>query len=156
LPVHCFEKASGAPLGIYGWGRGCGWLAIGLAESLKCAPDGDRENLLETSKKYAAALLRFQSDDGSWCRQTTARDTAETSATAMIGYFMSQLYGICGNEEYKKSALAARSALMSRTRKNGKIDYAQGDTLGIGFYSPRLNTFPAAQGFSLLFASSVL
>ncbi len=155
LPVHCFDKESGAPLGIYGWGRGCGWLALGLAESIKYAPDGDREYLLEASKKYAGALLRFQSGDGSWCRQTAARDTAETSATAMIGYFMSCLYEICGNDEYKKSSLAARAALMSRTRKNGKIDYAQGDTLGIGFYSPWLDTLPAAQGFSLLLASSV-
>ena len=150
LPVHCFDKKTGAPLGLYGWGRGCGWLALGLAESLKCAPESDRDFLLAASKKYADALLKFQMGDGVWCRQTMARDTGETSATAMIGYFMAELYHICPDETYKKSALAAISALKSRTRKNGKIDYAQGDTMGIGFYSPRLDAMPAAQGFALL------
>lgn len=155
LPVHCFDSRGGAPLGIYGWGRGCGWLALGLAESLKWAPHSDKEHLLELSKRYAGALLKFQSRDGSWCRQMTACDIGETSATAMIGYFISSLYNICKDEQYKKHALAARAALISRTRRNGKIDCAQGDTQGIGFYSPRLDSLPAAQGFALLLDSSI-
>ncbi len=155
LPVHCFDKKSGAPLGIYGWGRGCGWLALGLAESIKCAPESDKAFLLEAAKKYAAGLLNFQTDDGVWCRQITARDIGETSATAMLGYFMAALYKACPDEAYLKSALAAQKALMSRTRKNGKVDYAQGDTLGIGFYSPRLDAMPATQGFALLMAEAV-
>ena len=43
-----------------------------------------------------------------------------------------------------------RRALLSATRKNGEVDYAQGYTKGIGFYSARMNTAPAAQGFALL------
>ena len=35
IPCHCFNEKTKAPLGIYGWGRGCAWWAIGITDSLK-------------------------------------------------------------------------------------------------------------------------
>ena len=36
-----------------------------------------------------------------------------------------------------------------RTRRNGVIDYCQGDTYGIGYYSKLFSVMPFAQGLAL-------
>ena len=42
-----------------------------------------------------------------------------------------------------------REKLKSVTRRNGTVDFSQGDTHGIGFYSEKLCIVPAAQGFTI-------
>lgn len=152
VPVHCFDTVTKAPLGIYGWGRGCGWLALGLAGSYENAPEGDRAFLLESGRLLADGLIKYQSANGSWCRQVLARDVSESSATAMIGCFMAVLSRQTDELRYRESAERAMQFIMSATRRNGIVDYAQGDTMGIGFYSKRLDKMPAVQGFSLMLA----
>ncbi len=168
LPVHCFDTGTGAPLGIYGWGRGCGWWAIGLMDSYlsfydftrlkSCACDSEYNDedtisdiqvyLLDQMTGLARTLVVFQMENGAWDRQLVLKENGESSATAMLAWFMANMYLITNNEQYKKSADMARSFLARCTRRNGTVDYAQGDTKGIGFYSAKLDAMPAVQGFT--------
>ncbi|MCL2507590.1 MAG: glycoside hydrolase family 88 protein [Oscillospiraceae bacterium] len=156
IPFHGFDQGTKAPLGICGWGRGCGWLAVGLMESFKTAQDETfKKYLLESAGTFAARLLPLQTQNGAWSRQLFAEEAGESSATAMIGTFMAWLYEASGDEQYRKSAQQAKEFLMSRTRRDGKVDHAQGDTKGIGFYSARLDVMPAAQAFTLALCASI-
>lgn len=150
LPMHCFNIKTGAPLGICGWGRGCGWYALALSEMLKVSADDD---ILENAESFMSALLPYRLENGGFSRQILSECTGETSATAMIGHLASVLYKITGKDIYKKCADGAVNFICLSTRKNGKVDFAQGDTKGIGFYSMKLDAMPAAQGFALLLLS---
>lgn len=156
IPIHCFDKNTGAPLGIYGWGRGCGWLALGMMESYLSLPEASNNKAVNDLKSYifkqmirnADAILRFQTSDGAWCRQIQLPDSGESTATAMLGRFMNKMFILSGDTKYKSSAEKAKRFLVGCTRRNGILDYAQGDTGGIGFYSLRMDSLPAAQGFA--------
>lgn len=157
LPIHCFDKRNNLPLGIFAWGRGCGWFALGLMDSflsLLEAPNPDifRDSQAYIFKKmscYADTLLNYQTTDGAWCRQILLADSGESSATAMIGWFMKKMFVLTGDQKYNNSAEQAKKFLISCTRLNGTVDYAQGDTKGIGFYSLIMDSMPAALGFAL-------
>ncbi|MEI6578078.1 MAG: glycoside hydrolase family 88 protein [Eubacteriales bacterium] len=165
LPVHCFDMKSQAPLGIYGWGRGCGWFAVGLMDSYLALSPKEPGRIKSTffeaqineMKKYlmnqmihlAEGLTRFQMDSGAWGRQVFINEAGESSATAMIAWFMGRMFALTGDDIYKISADSAERFLISSTRLNGLVDFAQGDTKGIGFYSARLDAMPAAQGFAV-------
>lgn len=166
LPVHCFDVNTASPLGIYGWGRGCGWLAEGLMDSYQTAcaytktscgiadnspgaPERVCETLLPLMRRLADAVGRFQMDNGGWDRQIPLRQTGETSATAMLRWYMTRMHTITGEEKYAVSARKAQDYLMLCTRRNGSVDFAQGDTPGIGLYSEKSDTLPAAQGFTV-------
>jgi unsaturated rhamnogalacturonyl hydrolase len=170
LPVHCFDVVSKAPLGIYAWGRGCGWLATGLMDSYlslnastmvgKTEEQNNplytktnanikmQENLFGQMSLLASALEKYQMENGGWDRQVFLKESGEASATAMLGWFMKKMFELTGDKLYKTSAEKARIFLICTTRRNGVVDYAQGDTKGIGFYSAKLDAMPAVQGFA--------
>ena len=152
LPVHCFDIKTGAPLGVCGWGRGCGWYALALAEMLRTSPD---EELLSSAENFMKSVMVHRLGNGGFSRQIPAEKMGEASATAMICHLSAVLYKLTGKKEYRECADGGASFIRLSTRKNGKVDYAQGDTKGIGFYSKKLDTMPAAQGFSLLLLAEV-
>ena len=73
------------------WGRGNGWVAVGMAEVLKSLPKSNERYpaLLPHYQKMMAALKKQQADNGMW-RQLIDHPEAwdETSCTAMFGYAM--------------------------------------------------------------------
>ncbi len=151
LPIHCFKPESGMPLGVYGWGRGCGWLALALDESIGLLDGKDEyaEVLKDRAEQLIKALLPWQNEDGSFNSLIGVTDSRhESSATAMIG-------GLLCRMGYRKEAEKCRSYLMSVTRRDGDVDFAQGDTMGIGNYSHRFEPMPAAQGFALSLAKKL-
>ncbi len=169
IPVHCFERISGAPLGIYGWGRGCGWWAIGLMDTYLVLAENDmkldskafqsseiafstaefKASLLHKMMSFAKVLVAFQMENGAWDRQVFLKTSGESSATAMLAWFMKKMFEIYSEQIYRQSYKKALGYLMRATRRNGTVDYAQGDTKGIGFYSTKLDAMPAAQGFTV-------
>jgi unsaturated rhamnogalacturonyl hydrolase len=80
IPSHAYQIENKAPTGIYGWGRGLGWYAIGLIDAWNVLPQGHKyKSVLENSvKRFAKAALTFQQEHGNWnwtvtrgeCRQT--------------------------------------------------------------------------------------
>jgi len=78
-----------SPEAHFSWGRGNGWMAVGMAETLRNLPkdNPNRERIMAGYHKMMAALLKFQESDGMW-RQIIDDPEAwkETSATAMFTY----------------------------------------------------------------------
>lgn len=75
----------------YFWGRGNGWMAVGMAELLRILPkDNINRGKIEAAyKKMMATLLQYQAEDGMW-RQLIddPKSWKETSGTAMFTYAM--------------------------------------------------------------------
>ena len=154
LPIHCFDNSNNAPLGIYGWGRGCGWWAVGLADTYRVLLQADgfeseKKSVLEKIIEFADAITRFQCKNGAFDRNVLCFSGEDSSATAMLAYFLAYAAEITGNDKYKNSAEKAVNYIYSVTRRSGIVDWSQGDTIGVGFYSDASIVVPAAQGFAL-------
>lgn len=80
-----------SPDAPFSWGRGNGWMAVGMAEILRILPNDNpnRNRIMEGYHKMMAALLKYQEKDGMW-RQIIDDPEAwkETSGTAMFTYAM--------------------------------------------------------------------
>lgn len=160
MPCHCFNVKSEAPLGIYGWGRGCAWWAIGITDSLKTLMTSKTYNiekvtLLKYCIEFMSSVKAYQRSDGAFGRMLFTASLEDSSAGAMLAYCFAVLYEITENAEYKVVCERVLEHLKTCTRRNGVIDYAQGDTMGIGFYSDSLRVVPAAQGFAVTAAQEI-
>jgi len=80
-----------SPDAHFSWGRGNGWMAVGMAEILRILPSDNlnRARIMEGYHKMMGALLKYQEEDGMW-RQIIDDPEAwkETSGTAMFTYAM--------------------------------------------------------------------
>src|SRR5690606_21521298 len=80
-----------APDAPFYWGRGNGWMAVGMAELLRILPEDnpDRTRIKNAYKLMMATLLQHQADDGMW-RQLIDKTELwkETSGSAMFTYAM--------------------------------------------------------------------
>ena len=80
-----------SPEAHFSWGRGNGWMAVGMAEILRILPkdNPNRTRIMDGYHKMMAALLKYQERDGMW-RQIIDDPEAwkETSGTAMFTYAM--------------------------------------------------------------------
>ena len=118
-----------------------GWYILGLIES------GCNEEMIV---RLAEKLLHHQRNDGSFgCFVFNPASQKESSVTTLAGLLFLKAYGISEEVRFIHAAFLAEKALMSMTRRNGEIDYAQGDTKGIGMYSSRFDTMPFVQGMAL-------
>ena len=71
------------------WGRGDGWVAVGMAELLRDLPPKHRHHkfVLAAYRKMMAALLSHQADNGMWRQLIDVPSSwEETSSTAMFTY----------------------------------------------------------------------
>lgn len=153
IPSHAYHLDNSMPLGLYGWGRGLGWLAIGLIDAWHELPEGNeyKPRLEHFVTRFAKSILTFQGKDGNWNWTVTRRETrADSSATATLGWFLlqaSQIEEI--SEECIEGTERAIQYLMKVTRRNGAVDFSQGDTKDIGVYSMLFNVLPFTQGFCI-------
>jgi len=86
MPNGLFYHAPDVP---FYWGRGDGWMAVGMSELLRSLPkdNADRLRIMEGYKKMMATLLKYQAEDGMW-RQLIDDPASwkETSCTGMFTY----------------------------------------------------------------------
>lgn len=111
-PNGLFYHAVDAP---FFWGRGNGWMAVGMAEMLRILPKKheNRPQIEAAYKKMMETLLRYQGYDGMW-NQLIDDPTSwkETSSTAMFTYAM--ITGVKNGWLDKKAyGSAARKAWLS-------------------------------------------
>ena len=153
IPFHAYDIKNKYKLGICGWGRGLGWFAIGLIDSWNELPNENKyKNVLENIIiKFTKAILRVQLDNGGFSWTVTRKETRiDSSTTATLAWYLLNASKISSIKE--KSKLASEKAmnyLMAVTRKNGAVDFSQGDTKDIGVYSMLFDILPFTQGFAV-------
>ena len=153
IPCHAYKVENKAPLGLYGWGRGLGWYAIGLIDTWNELEEYSQyKKILEDSIiNFAKSAIEFQQDSGPWSWTVTRPETRlDSSTTATLSWFMlnaSKIEAI--SEECMASYNKAIKYLMSVTKRNGSIDFSQGDTKDIGVYSQLFDILPFTQGFTI-------
>lgn len=110
----------------YYWGRGNGWVAAGMAMTLKVLPrDNEYYGIIEASyRKMMSSLLKYQREDGLWGQLLDDPEAwGETSCTAMFCYAF--IEGYAAGVLDRKYAKAARKAWIALC---GKLeDYALKD-----------------------------
>lgn len=153
IPCHVYKIENKVPIGQYGWGRGLGWYALGLIDSWNELPKNHifKPVLEQSVKRFAKAAVKFQRVDGSWSWMVTREEArADSSATAALGWFLvnaaqiEEISAVCLDSSNK-----AIGYLMKVTRRNGAIDFSQGDTKDIGVYSTLFNILPFTQGLAI-------
>ncbi|WP_176584713.1 glycoside hydrolase family 88 protein [Priestia megaterium] len=159
IPCHAYKVDNKIPLGLYGWGRGLGWFAIGLIDSWIELPADSKYKLeLEESViKFAKAIMNFQQENGSWNWTVTRKESrADSSTTATLGWFLINASKI---DEIAKDCLdsttKAINYLITVTRRSGEVDFSQGDTKDIGVYAMLFNILPFTQGFCVRMINAI-
>ncbi len=155
LPYHGFRSDTLEKLGVIGWGRGVGWLLIGLIDSLAYLDrSSDEFQLLsEKFKVIIDSTLSYQDEEGYFKWMLPAYEGhIDTSATAMIGYSVKR--GIDLNileSGYIINAENALKAILIST-EDGLIFDSLADCQGIGMYPQKYEWNRWGQGFGTAFA----
>jgi len=115
-----------SPTAPFCWGRGNGWLAVGMAELLRVLPENnpDRPKIMEGYLKMMESLKKYQTESGMWRQLIDDSEMwEETSGTAMFTYSM--IVGVrkkwLDANEFGPRARKAWIALSSYIEKNGDI-----------------------------------
>ena len=112
--------------GPYAWGRGNGFALLGTTEALTYLPDSwvDRAKVLDIYRKHVDALVKLQSDDGSW-RQVVDEPTSyrELTVTAMTTAAMARgiRLGWLDRERYLPVVNRGWSAVADRVNADGTV-----------------------------------
>lgn len=153
LPCHTYIVTSKIPVGLFGWGRGLGWYAIGLIDSWTALPDNhqDKISLIKSIITFAKMAISFQNENGSWNWIVSANESrADSSTTATLSWFLANAASISEIQlECEKAKDKALNYLMQVTRRDGAVDFSQGDTKAIGVHSQEFDILPFTQGFAL-------
>ncbi len=122
-PNGLFYHAPDVP---FFWGRGDGWMAVGMAELLRSLPadNPDHERIMKGYLTMMASLLKYQSTDGMW-RQLIDDPEAwpETSSTGMFAFAMitGVKNGWLDAKVYGPAARKAWLKLVTYINKDGDI-----------------------------------
>ena len=84
MPNGLFYHAPDVP---FFWGRGDGWMAVGMSELLRSLPNDnpDRGRIMDGYKKMMTSLLQYQAEDGMW--RQLIDDPASWKETSCSGMF---------------------------------------------------------------------
>lgn len=144
IPCHAYEIHSHDPVGIFGWGRGAAWLILGVLETYKTLPQDNvqRTDLKKLLDNLANTLSKFQRINGGFSWNLLTHERIDTSATSVFAWFFKEM----GRQ---REAQLALEYLKTVTRRDGAVDFSQGDTKAMGVYSQEFTVLPFTQGFVL-------
>ncbi|MFZ4106189.1 glycoside hydrolase family 88 protein [Flavobacterium sp.] len=153
IPCHTYHIKTKLPVGLFGWGRGLGWYAIGLIDAWSILPEvnPNKKKLEKSVVSFAQMAIIFQNINGAWSWIVNDKSSRmDSSTTATLAWFFTKAASI---QSISSDCISAKEKaleyLKSVTRRDGAIDFSQGDTKGIGIYSQEFNMLPFTQGFCL-------
>lgn len=122
-PNGLFYHAPDAP---FFWGRGDGWMAVGMSELLSSLPEKnvDRPRIMQGYKKMMASLLKHQSKSGMWNQLIDDPEAwPETSSTGMFtfAFITGVKNGWLEEKTYGPAARKGWLALISYINENGDV-----------------------------------
>lgn len=151
LPPHAYRLDISAPLGLFDWGRGVGWFILAILGMYDYSSSFFKRRLEMRISDLANTLLLCQLKNGGFSSQLLVEGRAvEGSSTVLCGLLLYKEYELSRDDRIMVSLDRVINQLMHITRKNGSLDYCQGDTKKIGDYSDRYDILPFAQGLLLL------
>jgi len=112
--------------GLFYWGRGNGWMAVGSAELLSELPADhpQRAKILESYKKLMAAIVKAQSSSGMWPQVLDdAKSWPESSCTGMFTFGLARgvANGWLDGAEYEAAARQGWKALSDCVDEEGNV-----------------------------------
>jgi unsaturated rhamnogalacturonyl hydrolase len=122
-PNGLFYHAPDVP---FYWGRGNGWMAVGMAELLRSLPKNNLNyaRIMKGYKEMMSSLLKYQTEDGMW-RQLVDKPESwiETSGTGMFtfAFITGVKNGWLDKEVYGKAARKAWLKLITYINENDDI-----------------------------------
>jgi rhamnogalacturonyl hydrolase YesR len=155
LPYHGFKSSTHEKLGIIGWGRGVGWLLIGMVDTLAFL-DRDSEDfslLADNLRLLINSTTKLQDANGFFKGMLNSGDGhVDTSATAMIGYSIKRAINL-NILDNKFSCYADKSLdAILRSTKDGLVLNSSAECQGLGKYPQRYESNLWGQGFGTTFA----
>ncbi|MDO8314864.1 MAG: glycoside hydrolase family 88 protein [Rugosibacter sp.] len=146
---HAFDATTLKTSGISGWGRGIGWLLIGMVDTVCELPEGEDKILwLARSQHLLEKLALCQREDGHWpWRLDLPAAPPDSSVTALIAYALArwQQANFAQAACQPQMLARARSAIDSVTDDKGLVGQCSGEAMGIGDYSTAFGSFMWAQ-----------
>lgn len=149
--AHCYRSSDCMPMGMYGWGRGIGWFLLGILDAYIELEDSDPEKkrLEKIVMKAADEMYVYQNKEGGFYDNFLTKTRVDSSITAIAGYFYGECYRMFQQQVYRKVSEDCKKFLMNSTRRNGMIDFSQGDTKGMGIYASEFDIMPFTQGIAI-------
>lgn len=186
LPYHGYDEKTGMKYGIIGWGRACGWMLLGLSQSILWlleqpagAEQADRQQteqsaaqrsfrsaaregcnrLLLLQEKLLSSIFAWQRADGGFSWQLQAQEgRRDTSAEGMIGYgtWLAAETAAMQRSEQWSPALSRLAATMQTSIQKGYVTDCSGECKGFAEYPQVYGTYPWGSGSALAFLAGKL
>ena len=155
--AHAMDEVSGLPYhgyiinqsnlagkevkqGIIGWGRGVGWLLLGMSRY---------RELRKATATVATAAKALQTENGLWAWQLCATGgPRDTSGTAMIAYGLAM-------EGFEQKSLVDKAiqGLLECVASDGRLMNCLDDGRGISQHPQNYGHYPWGQGIALALMS---
>ena len=157
FPYHSYNLSSKSNSGSSEWGRGIGWLLIGIVDSLEYI---DKESkvyhlLKEYLKSFIPRLIKYQDEYGYF--KSKVRDNKshiDSSATAFIGYSIMRAIELqVISDKYIRNVEMACEAINKSMDDKGRVWDCSEDCSGINGYS-MVFSCNLANGISLALLST--
>jgi len=154
LPYHGYDESTKIKYGIIGWGRACGWLMKGIAESVRWIPSRMREKRQLKTAFWALkdSAAKYQRRDGGFSWQLQAQDgPVDVSAGAMIG---NAIWAISHKSEMKPDTLQTLQQLEDSFQisiTGGEVRNCSGECRGFAEYPQVYGVYPWGTGNVLRF-----
>ena len=181
LPYHGYDEKNGTKYGIIGWGRACGWMLLGLSQSILWIseqPAGAEQaeqsaacpssrsvaregcnRLLLLQQQLLDSVFAWQRPDGGFSWQLQAQEGhRDTSAEGMIGYsaFLAAERAAVQRSEQWIPALSRLAATMQTSIQKGYVTDCSGECKGFAEYPQVYGTYPWGSGSALAFLAGKL
>lgn len=172
LPYHGYDEKTGMKYGIIGWGRACGWMLLGLSQSIlwilgqsaaqRSFQSAAREGcnrLLLLQQQLLDSVFAWQRADGGFSWQLQAQEGHwDTSAEGMIGYgaWLAAETAAVQRSEQWSPALSRLAATMQTSIHDGRVTDCSGECKGFAEYPQVYGTYPWGSGSTLAFLAGKL
>jgi len=155
LPYHGYDIPKGQKCGVIGWGRGLGWMLLGMCESIRWLDEGSKEysELEKNISTMFDKIISYQKDDGSFSWQLQAVDgPSDSSVAGMLGYSLLKYAQVTNNvDKYSGVISKIEKSVLNNVDASGKVTGSSAECRGFSMYPQRFESNSWGQAFCTLF-----